>query len=139
LNFLKPISVGMQHSLVAVGMEIDGWAALEKLIELRQPVTLVTTLRVYPNMLITSLVAVREAEADRLLRVVGHGETRDLEVAEAEGGAGLEEAPGGLASGAGLHGAGGGGVGEELEVGEFFEAIDARGVVAVLMRNENGG
>lgn len=52
--------LGSEGESAEAGREIDGWAVLEQLIEDRLPVTLITTLRVYPNMVITALTAVRE-------------------------------------------------------------------------------
>lgn len=42
------------------GRETDGWAVLEDVIQARQPVTIITSLRSYDNMVLTSLSTVRE-------------------------------------------------------------------------------
>ena len=80
-----------------------------------------------------------EAKADGIVGVVRDGETLDVEVAETKTGAGLEELPRGAVRGVEflLDRAGGGGVGEDREVGKFLEALDAGGVVAVLVREKN--
>lgn len=72
------------------------------------------------------------------MRVVWHGEGIDLQIAEAEPGAGFEELPRQRVFHAVLHGAGGGGVSEEGDLRSAGEAGDAGRVVAVLVGEENG-
>ena len=84
------------------------------------------------------LVSVGEREADGFLGVVGDVKAFDFEVLENEAGAGFEDLPGDFVVELGLDGAGGGGVGEDLDVGEFFQAVDAGDVVAVFVGDEDG-
>jgi hypothetical protein len=71
--------------------------------------------------------------------VVGDGEALDLEVAETETGAGLEELPVGF-MGVGdfsLDSAGRGRVGKHGDFREFLQALDAGGVIAVFVGQKN--
>ena len=79
-----------------------------------------------------------ETEANRLLRIVWHGEALNLEIAEAEARAGFERLPVGPVRQPALHRARGGGVGEHADVRKFFQAIDAAAMIAVLVGEENG-
>ncbi len=83
-------------------------------------------------------VAVVEHEADGVVGVVGDGEAVDLEVAELEGGAGFEEAPGGAGGEFGLERFGGEAVAVDGDVVAFGEDGEAAGVVAVFVGEEDG-
>ena len=84
-------------------------------------------------------MAAGEPEADGVVGVVGDGEALDLEIAEAKARAGFEELPFRLVAGIqlGLHGAGGGGVGKDADARKFFQALDAGGMVAVFVGEED--
>jgi hypothetical protein len=69
---------------------------------------------------------------------VRHGERVDLEIAETEARARFEDLPVGPVAEAGLHGAGGGLVGEDFQVGKFFQPGDAAGMVAMLVGEKDG-
>lgn len=45
------------------GREIDGWATLVSLVEQRKPITIITTLRSYADMVLTSVTTTREKGA----------------------------------------------------------------------------
>jgi hypothetical protein len=60
-------------------------------------------------------------------------EAFDFKIAKMETRAGFEDFPRDRMIGLGLHGAGGRGIGEDLDVGEFFKSIDPGGMIAVFV------
>ena len=80
-----------------------------------------------------------ETKAHGIVGVVGDGEALDLEVAETETGAGLEELPVGLmgVGDFGLDGARRGRVGEDGNLRKFLQSLDAGGVIAVFVGQKN--
>ena len=67
-----------------------------------------------------------------------HGEAFDLQIAKHEARTGLKNLPVGPVAEPALHGAARGLVGEDADVRVFFQPVDAGGMVAVLVREEDG-
>lgn len=84
-----------------------------------------------------SFVPAGEAEADRLLSIVRDGKTLYLEVPKNEAGARLKNMPVGSVSQPCLQGARSGGVGKNSDMRKLFQSVEARGVVVVLVGQED--
>jgi hypothetical protein len=85
-----------------------------------------------------ALRSVGENETDRLLRIVRDGETRDLQVAAAEGRAGFKKPPRRFAAIFLLNSAGGGGIGKNFGARVFFKTLNARRMIPVLVGEKHG-
>lgn len=83
-------------------------------------------------------MAVGKTETHGVLRVMGHGERVDLEVAEAETAAGFEDVPIRPPGQSGLHRSPGALVGEDADVRKTLQALESVRVVAVFVGQEDG-
>jgi hypothetical protein len=83
------------------------------------------------------LMAARKRETHRLLCIVRDVEAFDFQVAEMETRAGFEDFPRDWMLNFCLHGAGGGGIGEDLDVRKLLQSFDSGGVVTVFVGEEN--
>lgn len=84
------------------------------------------------------VVARGEAEADGLLGIMRYGKALNVQIAKAKSRTGFEQLPVRSVGESALDGACGGGVREDADMGKFFQAVDAAGVITVFMRDENG-